>query len=292
MTNVMSAPAKSAITLRHLAALTKPTITLLSVATATVGLQLAPGQARFVVAVATLVGTALIVASANTLNMYIEREADARMERTRRRPLPSRRLRPALALYSGVLQGLLGLPILAFGANALTGFSGATALFLYVLVYTPLKRRSFLALFVGAVPGAMPPLIGWAAGSDAISAGGLALFGVVFFWQIPHFLAISVYRREDYRRAGLKVLPNEHGEAVTRWTILFALVLQLLATLALVPLRLGGIAYLFGAVSLGALMLGWGALGIVRSGGDAWAQKLFLLSVAFLPLLFGLLLMS
>lgn len=280
------------VSLRLLAALTKPRITALSVATAMVGLVLAPGRAPLGVVVAVLVGTWLIVGSANTLNMYLERDLDAKMERTRRRPLPSGCLRPEVALWFGLAQGFVGLPVLALGANALTGLLGAVALFLYVLVYTPLKQRSVSALFVGAIPGAMPPLLGWTAGSGALSIAGLSLFGVVFFWQIPHFLAISMFRRQDYRAAGLKVMPNEHGDLATLGTIIFALILQLASTLVLVPLGLGGSAYLVGALVLGALMLGWGAFGFVRSGDDAWARRLFALSVGFLPLLFALLLAS
>jgi protoheme IX farnesyltransferase len=281
-----------ASSVRSLAELTKPRITLLSVATAAVGLELAPGRASLGVVMVVLFGTALIVGSANTLNMYLERDVDAKMSRTRRRPLPSGRLRPKLALRFGVLQGLVGLPILGLGANALTGLLGAVALFTYVVIYTPLKRRSFLALFVGAIPGAMPPLLGWVAGTGALEAAGLALFGVVFFWQIPHFLAIALYRGADYRAAGLKVLPNELGAPITRWIVVVGLVLQLFMTLALVPLGLGGGVYLVGALVLGAILLVWGVIGLVRRGDDTWARRLFVLSVAFLPLLFALLIAS
>jgi protoheme IX farnesyltransferase len=275
-----------------LLALTKPRITLLSVGTAAVGLELAPGRAPLGVVVAVLAGVGLIVGSANTLNMYLEREIDGKMARTCRRPLPSGRLRPHVALWFGLLQGLVGLPLLALGANLLTGALGALALFLYVLVYTPLKQRSVHALLVGAVPGAIPPLLGWTAGTGALSAGGLALFAVIFFWQIPHFLAIAMFRREDYRAAGLLVMPNEQGEQATRWAIAVGLVLQVLATLALVPLGLGGAVYLAGAALLGALMLGWGGIGLARSGDNAWARHLFLISVGYLPLLFTLLIAS
>src|SRR5262249_6162513 len=151
------------------------------------------------------------------------------------------------------------------------GLLGAIALFTYVAIYTPLKRHSFAALFVGAIPGAMPPLLGWVAGTGALGAAGLALFGVVFFWQIPHFLAIALYRRADYRAAGLKVLPNELGLPATRWIIAVGLVLQLLTTLALVPLGLGGAAYLVGALALGGILLVWGIIGLVRPGDDTWA---------------------
>ena len=291
-TSLAVATHAKAPSLGPLVALIKPRITVLSVATAAVGLALAPGHAPLGVVVAVLAGTWLIVGSANTLNMYLERDVDAKMVRTRRRPLPSGRMRPEVALWFGVLQGLVGLPILVLGANALTGLLGAIALLLYVLVYTPMKQRSVHALLIGAIPGAMPPLLGWTAATGTLSAGGLALFGVIFFWQIPHFLAIAMFRRHDYRAAGLKVMPNEQGETATRWAIAVALVLQVLTTFALVPLGLGGGAYLVGAVLLGALALGWGGVGLVRSGGNAWAHGLFVFSLGYLPLLFGLLIAS
>jgi protoheme IX farnesyltransferase len=276
------------VSLPLLLTLTKPRITLLSVATAAVGLALSPGRPPLGVVVSLALGTCLIVGSANTLNMYLERDIDAKMTRTRGRPLPARRLRPEVALRFGLLQGLVGLPILALGANLVTGLLGGIALYMYVLLYTPMKQRSFYALFVGAVPGAMPPLMGWTAGTGTLSAGGLALFSVVFFWQIPHFLAISMFRRADYRAAGLQVMPNVHGEAATRGAIVVGLVLQLLTTLALVPLGLGGSTYLVGAALLGGAVLGWGVVGLLGSGDDAWARRLFSMSVGYLPLLFTL----
>ena len=272
--------------------LTKPRITVVSVITAAVGLALAPGRAPIAVVIAVIAGTWLIVGSASTLNMYLERDVDGMMARTRRRPLPSGRLSPAVALWFGVVQGQVGVPILVFGANALTGLLGVVALFTYVLVYTPMKRRSVHALLIGAIPGAMPPLLGWTAGAGSISAGGLLLFGVIFFWQVPHFLAIALFRRRDYVAAGLKVLPNERGEDTTRWAIFAGLVLQVLATLALVPLGVGGPTYLVGATLLGALMLGWGVRGLVGRRDDAWARRLFGISVAYLPALFALMLLS
>jgi protoheme IX farnesyltransferase len=136
----------------------------------------------------------------------------------------------------------------------------------------------------------MPPLLGWTAATGKLSVVGLELFAVLFFWQIPHFLAIAMFRREDYRRAGLKVMPNVYGENATRWAIAIGLLLQGAATLALVPLGLGGRAYLAGALTLAAIMLLWAIVGIARSGGNAWARQLFCMSVGFLPVLFALLL--
>jgi protoheme IX farnesyltransferase len=278
--------------MRALLALTKPRITLLSVATAAVGLALAPGRPSLAVTLTVLFGTSLLVGSANTLNMYLEREIDGKMARTRRRPLPSGQLRPEVALWFGVAQALVAVPLLTFGANALTGLLGAVALVLYVLVYTPMKQRSVHALVVGAIPGAMPPLLGFSAATGALTLGALALFGVIFFWQVPHFLAIAMFRGEDYRAAGLKVLPVERGEEAARRHIVGYLVLQVLVTLALVPLGLGDGYYLVGAALLGALMLGWGIYGLASRGGHAWARGLFLVSIAYLPLLFALLVMA
>lgn len=278
--------------IRHLFALTKPRISLLSVATAAVGLALAPGRAGLALALTALAGTWLLVGSANTLNMYLEREVDGKMARTRRRPLPAGKLAPAIALWFGIGQAFVAVPLLTFGANGLTGLLGAIALVLYVLVYTPMKQRSIHALVVGAIPGAMPPLLGWTAQTGELTVAALALFGVIFFWQIPHFLAIAMYQREDYRAAGLKVLPVERGEASTRRAIVVTLVLQVLVTLALVPLGLGDRTYLVGAALLGALMLGWGVYGLARSSGNGWARGLFFVSIAYLPLLFGLLVAS
>lgn len=272
-----------------LVSLTKPRISLLSVATAAVGFALAPGTPSRTLLLCTLIGTWFLVGSANTLNMYLERDIDSRMARTRRRPLPAGRLSPGVALRFGVAQAFIAVPLLTFGANALTGLLGAIALVLYVLVYTPLKQRTIHSLTIGAVPGAMPPLLGWTAATGSISAAALALFGVIFFWQIPHFLAIAMYQRDDYSAAGLKVLPVEYGDAVTRRTIVATLILQVLVTLLLVPLGLGDRFYLVGAALLGAVMLGWGVYGLTRAGGRGWARGLFLVSIAYLPILFALL---
>jgi protoheme IX farnesyltransferase len=279
----------AAPSLRLLFALTKPRIAALSVATAAVGLALAPKRVPTRVGILALLGTWLIVAAANTLNMYVERDIDAKMARTRHRPLPSGRLPPGVALWFGIVQGVLGLLILTLFANALTGLLGAVALFIYVLVYTPMKERSIHALLVGAVAGAMPPLLGWTAATGELSGPGLGLFSVLFFWQIPHFLAIAMFRREDYRAARLQVMPNIYGETATRWAIACGLFFQGIATLALVPLGLGHGAYPAGALVLGAIMLFWAIVGIARSGGNAWARQLFFMTVGFLPLLFALL---
>jgi protoheme IX farnesyltransferase len=292
LASAVAPSAPVAPSMRDVLALTKPRITLLSVTTAAAGLALTRERVATGVLASVVVGTGLVVGAANSLNMYLEREIDGRMARTRGRPLPAGRVRPAFALGFGILQGLFGLLILTLGTNVLTALLAAVALFLYVLVYTPMKQRSVHALWVGAVAGAMPPLLGWSAATGALSTAALALFSVLFVWQIPHFLAIALFRRDEYRSAGLKVLPNEHGERATHWVIFVGLLLQLLLTLALPPLGLGGILYAVGVAAFGSLMLGWSAVGLVRSVDDEWARRLFLLSVAFVPMLFALLIAS
>ncbi len=279
--------------LRELVSLMKPRISVLSVATAAVGMAVAPHAVSSGLAAITLTATLLLVGSANTLNMYLERDVDALMQRTRRRPLPAGRLAPAIALWFGVGQAAIAIPMLMLGANLLTGLLGALALVLYVLVYTPLKRKTTIALLVGAIPGAMPPLLGWTAASGSLSIAALALFAVIFFWQVPHFIAISMFRRDDYVAAGLKILPVERGDAHAKRVIIQYLLAQVACTLLLVPLGLGHVAYLVGAAVLGGGMIAWGVVGLRRPTTDlAWARGLFVASIAYLPILFGLLVAS
>ena len=180
-------------------------------ATGAAGACLAPGHPPAGRLCLSLVGTALIVGSANALNMWWERDVDALMRRTRNRPLPAGRMSPDVAIIFGLALALIAAPML-FLVNAMTGVLGLVALVTYVLVYTPLKRHTHLALLVGAVPGAMPPLLGWTTATGSIGLGGLLLFGVCFLWQLPHFAAITIFRAEDYARAGLQVVSVQLGE--------------------------------------------------------------------------------
>jgi heme o synthase len=273
--------------IRDLVALSKPRILTLVLITATGGLVLAPGIPAPAVALALLVGTALLVASANALNMYLERDVDALMERTRDRPLPAGRLDPAVALLFGVVLGLIAAAILTFAVNPLTGMLGVVAHLSYVLVYTPLKQRTSAAVWVGAVPGAIPPLLGWTATSNSLDPGGLAVFATLFLWQVPHFHAIATFRVDEYRRAGLRTLPGERGDAVTRRAIVLSLSAQVAVSLVLTPLGVAGGAYLAIAGVLGASYLGYAALGLRRAAGADWARRLFFASLVYLPLLFG-----
>jgi protoheme IX farnesyltransferase len=169
--------------------------------------------------------------------------------------------------------------------NVTTTLLGAFSLFSYVLVYTPLKRRTTLALLIGAVPGAMPPLLGWTSVTDRIDGPGAVLFGVLFLWQVPHFLAISLFRSRDYQRAGLKVMPIERGDRITRHHIVGYLVALVLFSVLLVPLGVAGPVYLVSAVLLGLGFLGFGAWGLRSTSGIRWARGLFAISIVYLMLL-------
>jgi heme o synthase len=285
------APSARSAAARDLLALVKPRILLFALMTALAGLALAPGPALAAPWIALSLGTALIVGAANTLNMYLEREVDCRMARTRTRPLPSGRMEPRVALRFGLVQAVVAVPLLSFGVNPLTGLLGAIAFLSYVCLYTPLKQRTTVATLIGSVPGAMPPLLGWTAATGALDAGGLALFGVLFVWQIPHFHAIALFRRKDYDRAGLKILPTTRGESTTRQAIVFYLAIQVQLTLLLTPLGVAGRWYLLAAALLGGAYFAYGASGLA-AGGPRWARNLFLLSVLYLPLLMAALVLD
>ncbi|MCA9674790.1 MAG: heme o synthase [Myxococcales bacterium] len=279
--------------LADLVALVKPRIMVMALLTAAGGLSLAPGAPSFELWLTLMVGTALLVGAANTLNMYLERDVDCLMARTRNRPLPRRRLAPQAALTFGVVQAVLAVPVLTFGispaggfAGPLTGTLGVIALISYVMLYTPLKQRTWIATWVGALPGAMPALMGWTAATGRIDAGGLAVFALLFIWQIPHFHAIALFRHREYARAGLKTLVGEHGEAAAHREIVVYSIVQVAVSIAPWALGVAGRAYLVVAVVMGAAFLYAVARGLARGAGPAWAKRLFLLSIVYLPVVF------
>lgn len=268
-----------------LVALVKPSIMMMSLLTAAGGMSLAPGTATVATALWLLAGTALIVGSANTLNMFLERDIDCMMTRTKNRPLPQGRLEARTALAFGAIQGAIALPTLAM-VNVITAALGLLALLLYVGLYTPMKQRSHWAVWVGGVPGAMPALMGWTAATGRIELGGLAVFGVLFFWQVPHFHAIALYRQREYHAAGLKTLPGARGEDAAKVEIVLYLIVQVALSLAIVPLGVSGVPYLVTAAVLGAGVLAQAIRG-VRGGGAKWARNVFLASIVYLPVLFA-----
>ena len=290
---VATAPARSVHSARQYAKdlllLAKPRLSGLVVLTTAGGVALAPGRIGPARAILTIVGTAAVVGAANALNCYLERDVDARMRRTRDRPLPAGRVEPFVALALGLAVPIFALPILALVATPLTALLAFAALAIYVVVYTPMKRRSTLALFVGAVPGAIPPLMGWTAVTGRLDPGALALFALLFAWQLPHFLAISIYLAEDYARGGLRVFALVHGERATRGWIAASSVLLLAVSLALVPLGVAGTAYGLVAALGGSALVAGAITGLGRSGGR-WARNLFLATLLHLTALFAALL--
>lgn len=274
--------------LRDLVALTKPRITAMNLVTTAGGLLLAPADLPWTTYLLTLTAMALVVGGAGALNCYYERDVDARMHRTRERPLAAGRVSPRVALALGLGMGVLSVPLFLLGANALAAGLAIAAYVGYVWIYTPLKRRTTDALVVGAVPGAMPPLIGWAAATGRIELPGLVLFALLFVWQLPHFLAIALYLREDYARGGIKVLPLERGvEATKRLATIFAAA-QLLVSLLLLPLGIAGWFYAAVAAAAGLVFLGFAARGhlLPEPATRRWARSLMLGSVAYLGVVF------
>jgi protoheme IX farnesyltransferase len=273
--------------------LTKPRITLLVVFTALVGfMAAAPAQRWSYLLGAALLGTGLVAAGASALNQVLERATDALMNRTRSRPIPAGRIRPAEASLFGLLLTLVGLALLIALCGPLATLVALATWASYLFLYTPLKRRTHLATLVGAVPGALPPVIGWAAASGRLEPGAFVLFAIVFLWQIPHFLAIAWLYRDDYERGGLKVLPviDREGVLTGRQAVVHSVAL-LVVSLAPVAAGLGGTAYLVGALLLG-VGLTLAALRLALSRDQAAARFLFLASVLYLPALTSLLLLA
>jgi protoheme IX farnesyltransferase len=267
-------------------ALTKPRLNLLVVATSAAGYYLGePGPLNAVKMIETVIGTALVASGAAVLNQVYERDTDRLMRRTRTRPLPDGRVSVREARVFGVLLSALGLGLLAATSNLLATFLALVTLVVYVIIYTPMKRWSSLSTLVGAIPGALPPLIGWAAASGSLALAGWSLFGIVFLWQIPHFLAIAWMYRDDYRNAGFPMLPviEADGRRTGQQALLYAIAL---IPMSLLPAYLGlaGWLYFFTSLALGFAMLGLAArFAMARSDGSA--RALFFGSITYLPLL-------
>ena len=250
------------------------------------------GSRDWALLVNALVGTALVAAGTNALNQYVEREHDAKMRRTRLRPLPDGRISPAAALIFSSAISIIGTAYLGLAVNWLTAALGAFTLTSYIFVYTPLKRISTICTLIGAVPGAIPPLMGWTAATGSLGAGGWIAFGILFFWQLPHFMAISWMYREDYGRAGFAMLAvrDADGRATARQAVLYSL--ALLAVTALPPLfGLAGAAYLIGAALAGGGLV-VASLAFLASRTTASARRLFMLSNIYLLIVMALLVLS
>ncbi|NNE44144.1 MAG: protoheme IX farnesyltransferase [Gemmatimonadetes bacterium] len=275
------------------AELTKPRLTSLVLATTALGYLLAAGSLadplRLLVAV---VGTALIGGGANGLNQWWEVAADARMRRTQGRPFPSGRITPRAGVVFCLALTLLGLALLYVLVNPLTAVLGAVSWGVYLFAYTPLKPRTTLNTLVGAVSGAVPPVMGWTAATGRLDAGAWVLFAVLFIWQIPHFLAIAWIYREDYESGGFRMLPviDPAGAATFRIALVYCVALMPV-TYTAVLVGMGGWIYLAGATVLG-LGMTHAAFRLHRERSVAAARHLFFASLAYLPVLFLLMLLD
>ena len=285
---VPSGPGRStADVMRDLIALTKPRITAMVLLTTAGGLWLAPGTVPPMIALAAVLGTSLVVSSANSLNCWMERDVDKHMARTRKRPLPDGRMDARVALWFGLVLGAFSVPLLALAVNPLTGLLAAIALASYVLIYTPMKQVSPAALLVGSVPGAMPPLMGWTAATGSLEAPGFVLFGILFLWQLPHFLAIAMFRESEYVKAGIRVMPAVRGHARTKLHAALYAGALVPVSLMLVPLGIAGTVYLVVVGLAGLLFAGLCVSGLRKEAGTRWARSVFFASLVYLPLLFA-----
>jgi protoheme IX farnesyltransferase len=267
-------------------ALAKPRLNLLVVGSSLVGYVMAGGEisdaARVIYTVA---GTALVAGGASAFNQVIERKTDSLMKRTRLRPLPDGRLQARESLVFATLMSIAGLAVLGVGVNLLSAVVALTTLLTYAVIYTPLKQRSSFSTVIGAIPGALPPVIGWAAASGQLSRGAWVLFGIVFLWQLPHFLAIAWIYRDDYARAGFPMLPvlEPDGRSTGRQATLYC---AALLPVSLAPTLIGmtGTFYFAAAMVLSLVFLGL-TITFARTREIPAARRLFFGSIIYLPIL-------
>jgi protoheme IX farnesyltransferase len=279
--------------LNDLIDLFKPKLTVLVVITLLVGVFLAPMQMNIILLFISLIAIWLQAAGSLSLNCYIERDADKLMERTRDRPLPAGRLKPSVAWNWGWSLIILGTVTLIFSANLLTASLGLFAALSYLYLYTPLKLKTPYALYVGAVPGALPTVMGWTTMTDTISGPGIYLFGILFLWQIPHFMAISLYRKNEYGMAQFLTFAQTHSFSFLRLNIvLYSFILLLFG---MIPYFSGwrGQGYFVSSLMIGVILLGFSLAGYFVKGEQSqnkWARSYFFATLFYLPLILGVLL--
>ena len=280
---VLAAPRpRAGVVARDYLELSKSRIVLMVLITTAAGFLFAAERVDPLLMLHALAGTALVAAGTNALNQYVERDLDAKMHRTRMRPLPAGRITPRAALLFSAAIAVIGTVYLAVAVNWLTAVLGAFTLTSYILVYTPLKRVSTICTIVGAIPGAVPPLMGWTAATNELGAGGWIAFGILFLWQLPHFMAISWMYREDYARGGFAMLSVRDGDgaAVARQAIWYTLALLPVSLLPSV-LGMSGFIYAAGAALAGAVLLA-AAIRFFRDRGTGNARMLFMVSNLYL----------
>jgi protoheme IX farnesyltransferase len=269
--------------------LVKARLTTLVLLTTLVGFYLGErGAMNFALMFNALAATALLASGASALNQLLEREYDAKMRRTQDRPLPSGRLQPTTVAIFGGACSVAGLVYLSLAVNLLTSVIGAVTLVSYLFIYTPLKRVTWMNTVIGAVPGALPPLMGWTAARGELTGEGWALFAILFFWQLPHFYAIAWIYRDEYARAGFKMLPgiDPDGSSTAQQSVSNTLAL-LAISLSPFVFKMAGTTYLAGALVLSAGFL-WCAIQFSRQLTLARARQLFFASIIYLPLLLAL----
>lgn len=273
--------------------MTKPGIVMMVLVTTAVGFYFADqGFHRPLLLLWTLLGSALSCGGATVLNQYLERDVDALMKRTQHRPIPMRIISPADAFGFGISLILAGLLVLCLKVNLLTGFLSLLTCFLYILVYTPMKRLTWLNTTIGAIPGAIPPLGGWAAATNHLDAGGWILFLIMFTWQHPHFYAISWIYKEDYKIAGFKMLSVVHPEPKFTYSQITSFSFLLIA-FSLMPSLMGmsGKIYFWGVLVLGAGIL-YTAFSFHKDNSILNARKVLGATIVYLPLLLGLIIVD
>lgn len=271
---------------KDIVSLTKPQITLTTLIVAVGSMGFAQVPMSIAQIILALTGVALLVSGSSAFNMYIERDYDALMTRTQSRPLPSGRLSPVWALGLGCFFSILALPVLYFGTNTITLILGLSSLILYVLVYTPMKRQSSMALFVGAIPGAMPALMGYTAATGKVDLPGVLIFSILFFWQLPHFIAISIYRGAEYAAAGYPMLPQVWGLAGSKVAVLLTAILLVLSSMSLWWFDLGGATYRVISTLFGVWFIFVCVGGFTAKDPDIWSRKVFLASLKYQVMLF------
>jgi protoheme IX farnesyltransferase len=269
--------------LRDYYTLTKPEVNLLILMTTSAGYYLASrGPFRIAGLINTLLGTLLVASGTATLNQWMERVWDGQMRRTANRPLPSGRVSSREALWFGILLSVAGGLYLAITVNGLAALLAVSTLLSYLLIYTPLKRKTPLCTLLGAFPGAMPTLIGWAGASAGIDRNAWYLFAILFLWQFPHFLAIALMYREDYSRAGYQMLPAFDLDSRFTRAEIVGFTLVLIATTMLPLVSRGGPIYLAGMLLAGAFLL-YHVIKLAQSGSKVLASRLVHASVIYLP---------
>ncbi len=266
--------------------LVKARLTTLVLLTTAVGFYIGEqGAMNWILFFNSIAATALVAGGAAALNQLLERDYDAKMRRTQNRPLPAGHLQPATVAIFGGVSSVAGLIYLALAVNLLTSVLGAVTLISYLFIYTPLKRVTWLNTAIGAIPGALPPLMGWTAARNELTGGGWVLFAILAFWQIPHFFAIAWMYRDEYAKAGFVMLPNieSGGQRTAQQTVSHTLAL-LIVSLCPFLFKMAGVVYLVGAIFLGAAFL-FCAIQFSRQLTLSRAKQLFLASILYLPLL-------